>query len=115
MQGAYTLLMATETVARREYPIPIPYEAIAEFCRRNHIRKLSLFGSILRDDFTPESDVDILVEFDEGVRIGLRYFGMGFELEDLFHRRVDFLSPQELNWRFRERVLAEAEAIYVAA
>ena len=67
------------------------------------------------DDFTAESDVDVLVEFEEGVRIGLRYFGMGFELEDLFHRRVDFLSPQELNWRFRERVLAEAEPIYVAA
>ena len=58
--SAYTASMATAAAARREYPIPIPYEAIADFCRRNHIRKLSLFGSILRDDFTPESDVDFL-------------------------------------------------------
>lgn len=49
------------TPMARTYPIDIPYEAIAEFCRRNHIRKLSLFGSVLRDDFTPRSDVDVLV------------------------------------------------------
>lgn len=107
--------MATVAVIRREYPIPIPYEAIAEFCRRNHIRKLSLFGSILRDDFTPESDVDVLVEFEEGVRIGLRFFGFAWELEEMLHRPVDILTPDELNRHYRVEVLLEAEVIYVAA
>ena len=56
---------------RTDYPIEIPLDAIAEFCKRkNHIRKLSLFGSVLRDDFTPESDIDVLVEFEEGITPG---------------------------------------------
>ncbi|MGH2610456.1 MAG: nucleotidyltransferase family protein, partial [Tepidiformaceae bacterium] len=100
---------------RRDYPIAIPYEAIAEFCRRNRIRKLSLFGSILRDDFTPESDVDVLVEFEEGYRPGLKFFGMGDELADILGRRVDFLSPGWIHERLLPRILEEATPVYDAA
>src|SRR5688572_11411960 len=99
----------------REYPIEIPYEAIAEFCRRNHIRKLSLFGSVLRDDFTPESDVDVLVDFEEGKTPGLAFFSMAEELEALFGRAVDFKTPKALSKYYKEEVLAEAEPVFVAA
>jgi predicted nucleotidyltransferase len=99
----------------REFPIEIPYEAIAEFCQRNHIRKLSLFGSILRDDFTPESDVDVLVEFEEGYRPGLEFFGYGEELSDILRRRVDFLTKNWIHERILPRILAEAETVYDAA
>jgi predicted nucleotidyltransferase len=105
--------MVTASVTRREYPIPIPYEAIAEFCRRNHIRKLSLFGSILRDDFTPESDVDVLVEFEEGRTPGLSFFDLPHELSALLGRTTDLLTPASLSKYFRDGVLAEAEPIYV--
>jgi predicted nucleotidyltransferase len=98
-----------------EVPIPIPREALAEFCRRNHIRRLALFGSVLRDDFRPESDVDVLVEFEPGTRVGLRFFTLERELSELIGRTVDlntvgFLSPQ-----FVGDVLAEARDLYVAA
>ena len=63
--------------------IEIPKETIADFCRRNHIRRLAFFGSVLRDDFTPESDVDVLVEFEPGARVGLRFFGMERELSEI--------------------------------
>ena len=106
--------MATVAVIRREYPIPIPYEAIAEFCRRNHIRKLSLFGSILRDDFTAESDVDVLVEFEEGKTPGLAFFDLPYELTAILRRPTDLLTPAGLNKYFRDQVLSEAEPIFVA-
>ena len=113
--SAYTASMATAAAARREYPIPIPYEAIADFCRRNHIRKLSLFGSILRDDFTPESDVDVLVEFEEGKTPGLAFFDLPYELSSLLGRPTDLLTPASLSKYFRDQILAEAEPIFVAA
>ncbi|MGH2633616.1 MAG: nucleotidyltransferase family protein [Tepidiformaceae bacterium] len=97
------------------YPIPIPFEAIAEFCKRNHIRKLSLFGSILRDDFGPDSDVDVLVEFEEGKTPGFAYFRMARELEELLGRRVDFQTEQGISTYFVEEVLAQAQTVYVAA
>jgi hypothetical protein len=100
---------------RRKYPIEIPLDEIAAFCRRNHIRRLSLFGSILRDDFTPESDVDVLVEFEEGKTPGLQYYGFGDELTDMLGREVDCLTPDELSPYYRARVMAEAEALYDAA
>ena len=100
---------------RTTYPIPIPREAIAEFCKRNHIRKLSLFGSILRDDFGPESDVDVLVEFEEGKTPGLAYFTMQDELSELLRRPVDLLTPEGISTYFVEEVLAEAEPLFVAA
>jgi predicted nucleotidyltransferase len=100
---------------RTDYPIDIPFEAIAEFCKRNHIRKLSLFGSVLRDDFTPESDIDVLVEFEEGKTPGLKFFTMQFELEEMLGREVDFLTPKFFRDALREQVLAQAETVYDAA
>ncbi len=88
----------------------IPREKIAEFCKRNHIRKLSLFGSILREDFSPNSDVDVLVEFEPGRGPG--FFGlvhMERELSAILGgRKVDLRTPQELSRYFRNEVIASA-------
>jgi len=95
--------------------IEIPTAEIAAFSRRNYIRKLALFGSVLRDDFTPESDVDVLVEFEPGTRIGLRFFALEQELSELLGRKVDLNTPGFLSKYFRDQVIAEAEPLYVAA
>lgn len=92
--------------------ITIDKEQIAEFCRRHHIRKLSLFGSVLREDFGPESDVDVLVEFEEGHTPGLAFFGMEIELAELLGRKVDFLTPEFISPYFRDDVLQSAEVQY---
>ena len=94
--------------------LDLPKDKIAEFCRRNHIRKLSLFGSVLRDDFGPGSDVDVLVEFEPGHVPGLRFFAMETELSELLGQKVDLNTPQFLSRYFRDQALAEAEALYVA-
>jgi len=93
----------------------LPQGAIAEFCRRHRIRRLALFGSVIRDDFTPESDVDVLVEFEPGARTGFAFFRMQDELGKILNRRVDLNTPGFLSRYFREAVLAEARDIYVAA
>ncbi len=86
------------------------------FCHRQHVRKLSLFGSILRDDFRPESDVDVLVEFEPGHVPGmLRMAALEMELSALFGRKVDLRTPAELSRHFRDQVMREAEVQYVAA
>ena len=96
--------------------IDIPRERIAEFCRRHRIRRLALFGSILRDDFTPESDIDVLVELDADARIGLLTFvGIQEELAAFLGRRVDLNTPECLGRRFRHEVLKDARDQYVAA
>ena len=75
--------------------LTIPQEQISEFCRRRYIRRLALFGSVLRDDFTPDSDVDMLVEFEPGVRVGLiRLAGMELELGEILGRKVDLNTPR---------------------
>ena len=94
--------------------IPIPQEKIAEFCRRHHIRRLSLFGSVLRDDFGPDSDVDVLVEFETGHVPGLAFFGMEAELSQILGRKVDLSTLQFLSRYFRDEVLNEAQEQYVA-
>lgn len=99
----------------RTYPIEIPYDALAEFCRANGIRKLSLFGSVVRDDFGPESDIDVLVEFEEGKTPGFRYFGIQDELAEMLGRKVDLLTPDGLSKYFKDAVLAQAEVVYDAA
>ena len=73
--------------------IDLPLDRLAEICRRYHVRELALFGSVLRDDFGPESDVDILVEFQPGATPGLAFFGMEIELSELLGRRVDLNTP----------------------
>lgn len=93
--------------------IEIDREKIAEFCRKHHIHRLSLFGSVLRDDFYPESDVDVLVEFEEGHVPGLAFFEMEEELSQIMGRKVDLNTPGFLSPRFRDRVREEAQEQYV--
>ena len=98
------------------YPkLDIPTAKLGEFCRRNHIRRLAFFGSVLREDFGPDSDLDVLVEFEEGHTPGLRFFGMEIELSELLGRKVDLNTPGFLSPYFRDEVLAEAEVQYEAA
>ena len=94
--------------------IEIPRDRVAEFCRRHHIRKLALFGSVLRDDFRPSSDVDVLVEFEPNFVPGLDFFGLESELSKILGRKVDLNTPAFLSKYFRDRTLAEAEVEYVA-
>lgn len=94
--------------------ISIPRDSIAEFCSRNRIRRLSFFGSVTREDFGPESDIDVLVEFEPGAKVGLRFFEMEQELSALLGRNVDLNTPGFLSPYFRDRVLSEAEVAYVA-
>jgi predicted nucleotidyltransferase len=95
--------------------IEIPRERIAAFCQANGIRRLSLFGSVIHDDFRPESDIDVLVEFQPGARVGLAFIRMQDELSALLGRSVDLHTPGSLSKYFREAVLSEAETLYVAA
>ncbi|MFB2879977.1 nucleotidyltransferase family protein [Floridanema aerugineum] len=91
-------------------PIEIPKKEIEQFCQRHHIRKLSLFGSVLRDDFTPESDIDFLVEFQPGKTPGyFKLVSMEMELSEMLKgRKIDLRTPNELSIYFRDRVIAEA-------
>jgi hypothetical protein len=96
-------------------PISLPMDQIAEFCRKNDICRLALFGSVLRDDFRPDSDVDLLVEFAPGHTPGLFTLSrMQADLSDLIGRNVDLRTPNELSRYFRDRVLAEAKLIHGA-
>jgi len=95
--------------------IETPKQQIAAFCRRNHIRRLAFFGSVLRDDFTPESDVDVLVQFQPGHVPGLAFFRMQRELSELLGRKADLNTPADLSPYFRKEVLDEAEVLYDAA
>jgi len=95
--------------------IEIPDESIADFCRRHRIRELALFGSVLRADFGPDSDIDVLVEFEPGGDEGLTLLdlaGMEIELSGLIGRRVDFVLRDELKPFLRDNVLSSAEVIY---
>jgi predicted nucleotidyltransferase len=94
--------------------VAIDRNRIADFCRRNHIQRLSLYGSVLRDDFGPESDVDVLVEFEPGYAPGLiTLAGMEIELSKIVGRKVDMRTPGDLSRYFRQEVLDSAEAQYV--
>jgi predicted nucleotidyltransferase len=94
--------------------ITIPEKEVAEFCRRHHILKLSLFGSVLRDDFSPDSDVDVLVIFDdEHVPSFFKLFDMEEELSALLNgSKVEMKTPEDLSKYFREEVVETAELIY---
>jgi predicted nucleotidyltransferase len=97
--------------------LPIPVERIAEFCRRRHIRKLSVFGSALREDFRPDSDVDLLVEFEPAQRVGFfEMVRMERELSQLMDgRKIDLRTPEDLSRYFRRDVMAGAKVQYDAA
>lgn len=91
------------------HELDIPEEKIDEFCRKHHVSRLSLYGSILRDDFGPNSDIDILVEFEQGRVPGLlRMAGLEIELSEMLGRKVDLRTPAELSRHFRDKVLQEA-------
>jgi predicted nucleotidyltransferase len=96
--------------------IQIDQQKIAEFCRRHHIRKLSLFGSVLRPDFRPDSDIDVLVEFETHHVPGLLSIArMERELSQLLGgRRIDLRTPQDLSRYFRQDVLSKAQVQYAA-
>jgi len=97
-------------------PIAIDRQAVAAFCRARGIRKLSLFGSVLRGDFDPaRSDVDVLAEFEPNVHPGLKFFGYGDELAELIGRKVDFNTPAWLSKHFRDEVMREAVPLYEQA
>jgi predicted nucleotidyltransferase len=94
-------------------PLTIPIGAIRVFCERHPIRRLALFGSVLRDDFSPDSDVDVLVEFAPGADVTyLDLVAMQEELAALLGRSVDLLTPGALSPHFREQVLSSAETVY---
>jgi len=98
-----------------ELPISFDQQEIAAFCRERGIRKLSLFGSVLREDFSTNSDVDVLVEFLPGQIPGLAFFGYGDQLAKLIGHRVDLNTPGFLSKHFREDVLRQAVTIYEQA
>ncbi len=94
----------------------IPKDKLAEFCRKNHIIKLSLFGSALRGELGPDSDLDLLVEFEEDHTPGLITFaGMEIELTEMIGRKVDLRTPHELSRYFRGEVVRTAEVQYVGS
>ncbi len=95
--------------------VNFPEDRIAEFCRRHGVRRFSLFGSILGASFDPESDVDVLVEFQPGVHIGLIGFaGLARELEAIIDRTVDLREPEDLSYLFRARLVREARLVHAA-
>lgn len=98
-----------------ELKIKVPRQRIEDFCKKHHIRKLAFFGSVLRDDFGPKSDVDVLVEFERGKTPGLAFFSMQNELSEIIGRKVDLNTPGFLSSYFREQIMREARVQYVKA
>ena len=94
--------------------VAMPKEQIESFCRRHHVRRLSLFGSVLRGDFHSESDIDVLVEFEPGCVPGLAFFAMEEELSRILNRKVDLNTAGFLSGSFRDEALRSAEDQYVA-
>ena len=100
------------TVQLNQAKIKIPMTEITDFCRRHHIRRLAVFGSVLREDFGTDSDLDVLVEFDPDHIPGLAFFAMEAELSQILGRKVDLNTPQFLSRYFRNDVQAEAVVLY---
>jgi predicted nucleotidyltransferase len=95
--------------------IKIPDQELADVCRRHHVRQLALFGSVLRDDFRPDSDIDVLVEFEPQAHIGfLALSRLQRELAALLQRPVDVVPRDGLKPLIREEVLSSAEVLYAA-
>lgn len=110
----YNAIGSLRAANMQKLPFTVDKAKIADFCRRHHIRRLALFGSVLRDDFTPESDVDVLVEFEPGHVPGLAFFEMELELSEILGRKVDLNTSECLSRYSRDEVLAEAQVQYVA-
>ena len=100
----------------KDTKIKLPKDLIAVFCKRHRIRKLALFGSVLRDDFGPGSDIDVLVEFESDARVGLiTLAGIEMELSEIIGRKVDLNTPGFLSKYYRDRIINEAVVQYDAA
>ena len=99
--------------------IEIPIDRVAEFCQRNRIRRLALYGSVLRDDFGPDSDVDVLVSFEPDARVGYAFITIQDELSDILGRRVDMNTfegvEQSRNWILKAEILESARVVYEQA
>jgi predicted nucleotidyltransferase len=109
------MISASEGDISMSLRISVDKDRLSEFCRNNHIRKLAFFGSVLRDDFRQDSDVDVLVEFESGIPIGLiRMGGMELELSEILGRKADLRTENDLSSYFRDDVLAAAEVQYAA-
>jgi len=105
-------VVETEKPRGQMLQISVDQAKIADFCRKHHIRRLAFFGSVLRDDFGPDSDVDVLVEFEAGHVPGLGFFAMEEELSNLLGRKVDLNTPGFLSAAFRSQVERESETQY---
>ncbi len=93
--------------------ISVEVREIAEFCRAHYVRKLALFGSVLWDDFRPDSDIDVLVEFEPEHSVGLlKMVGLEIELSQMFGRKVDLRTPAELSRYFRDEVVQNCQVQY---
>lgn len=93
--------------------IPLPLEAIRDYCERQPVRRLSLFGSVLRDDFTDDSDIDMLVEYIPGAKVTLLDMAQQeIDLGAIIERKVDLRTPNELSRYFRQQVIDTAVPIY---
>jgi uncharacterized protein len=106
------LTQRSQSISPKESRIPVPIEPISELCQQYHIRWFALFGSVLRNDFRPDSDIDILVEFEPGHTPGFAFIDIQDKLSEIFGRTVDLNTPQDLSRYFRDRVLTEAEVYY---
>jgi hypothetical protein len=112
--GYFRFSLISGASGMQQPAIDVPQEAIADFCRRHHIRKLSLFGSVLSDSFGPDSDIDVLVEFEPDHTPGLALIRMQDKLSEIFGgRKVDLVTPKFLNRRIQSRVQREAVVQYV--
>ena len=96
----------------KQLSLTIPAPKLEQFCRDHHIRRLALFGSALREDFRPDSDVDILVEFEAGRTPGYQFWVIEEELTEMFGRKVDLNTLGFLSRYFRDRVQKEAQVLY---
>ena len=106
---------AGEATPRQGLRLSVPHDRLAELCRRYRVKRLRFFGSVLRDDFGPESDVDVLVDFEAGVDIGMEFFDLQEELGELLGgREVDLVKSGLLDEYVRDRVLRSAEDVYAA-
>lgn len=103
-------LQITAPLVKNLPSLPLP--AIASFCQQYHIRRLSLFGSVLRDDFGAESDIDVLVEFEPNAHIGWEFIDIQDDLSQLFGHPVDLHRAQSLSSHFRSNVLQTARVVY---
>ncbi|MGV2831403.1 nucleotidyltransferase family protein [Myxosarcina sp. GI1(2024)] len=104
------------TYLKRLFAVKIPYEEIAKFCQRWRVKQFYLFGSVLRNDFTDQSDIDVMVEFFPDANVGWKIVTMNDELEAIFRRKVDLTTKKGIeesdNWLRRQNILSSAVSIY---